>query len=142
MTLELEVAEDGTVGKVKVTEGAEPFASAALSAAEDFRFKPATRNGIPIRARILAKISFHEPFVEPPSAPAPAPAPAPASNGAAPPTTPSVGVAQPTAASPTAPMEITVLGEQAEPAHSTEHRHRSGVLDDYAWSSTKRTIAS
>jgi TonB family protein len=107
VTLELEVAEDGTVSKAKVKEGAEPFASAALAAAADFRFKPAMRNGIPIRARILAKISFHEPYVEPPpQAPEPTASGAPAA--AAPP------VSQEPAATAKAPMEITVLGEQRE----------------------------
>ncbi|HWZ89613.1 MAG TPA: TonB-dependent receptor [Polyangiaceae bacterium] len=109
VSLELEIAEDGTVGKARVTEGSEPFASAALRAAENFRFTPATRNGIPIRARILAKISFHEPFVEP----AP-PAPAPSAAGTAPASAPLATTATPAAGSPPAPMEITVLGEQRE----------------------------
>ncbi len=105
VSLELEVAEDGTVSKAKLTEGAEPFASAALGAAKNIRFQPATRNGIPIRARILAKISFHEPFVEPaPKEPDSTAAQAASTS------TPEAAATPP----PPPPMQITVLGEQRE----------------------------
>src|SRR5262245_35738396 len=56
VVLELEVEKDGTVGRIVVREGAPPFSDAARTAAERWRFTPATRNGLPIRARILAKI--------------------------------------------------------------------------------------
>jgi TonB family protein len=105
VVLELVIAQDGSVTDVSVREGNEPFASAARIAVTRWQFRPATRDGIPIRARITAKVSFREPvFV-----------PAPV---AAPPGTPS-GTAKGTAATTSeavepAPTEIRVLGEERQ----------------------------
>src|SRR6478736_4885705 len=70
VVLALVIAQDGSVDDVSVREGSEPFASAARIAVARWQFTPATRDGIPIRARITAKISFREPVVVPPAAPA------------------------------------------------------------------------
>src|SRR6478736_4160022 len=54
VVLELEIERDGRVGSASVQEGQPPFAEAARRSAITWRFTPATRNGLPIRARILA----------------------------------------------------------------------------------------
>ena len=110
VVLELVIAQDGSVGDVSVREGSEPFASAARIAVTRWQFTPATRDGIPIRARITAKVSFREPvFV---------PAPAPAADGA-----PTTTASKPATATATAaeaqteapaPTEIRVLGEERQ----------------------------
>jgi len=61
VVLELEIERDGTVGSVSVREGPTPFADVARASAKEWRFSPATRNGLPIRARVLAKVLFHPP---------------------------------------------------------------------------------
>ena len=98
VVIELVIAQDGSVADVTLREGAEPFASAARVAVARWQFEPATRDGIPIRARITAKILFREPLVVP-SLPAPA-APATTANASAPP--------------PDAPAEIRVIGEERQ----------------------------
>ena len=105
--VEIEVAQDGTVTRAAVKAGAPPFHQEALHAARSFRFEPATRNGIPVRARVLAQLVFREPIPEPRPAAAPVPAvPAGTSRGP---------VAATRSAPPTAqPIEITVLGEERE----------------------------
>ncbi len=69
VVLELVIAQDGSVSDVSVREGNEPFASAARIAVLRWQFTPASRDGIPIRARITAKVSFREPVVVPVAAP-------------------------------------------------------------------------
>jgi TonB family protein len=58
--LELVIAKDGTVSDAVVTEGAEPFAEQARRAVLGWRFTPALRAGVPVAARIRARITFHE----------------------------------------------------------------------------------
>src|SRR6478609_2200084 len=65
VVLELVIAQDGSVGEVQVREGREPFASAARRAVVTWQFTPATRDGIPIRSRITAKVTFREPVIVP-----------------------------------------------------------------------------
>jgi len=102
VVLELVIAQDGSVDDVSVREGNEPFASAARIAVTRWQFRPATRNGIPIRARITAKISFREPVVVPAAVPEDSKA----------------ATAKPTAAAPSepvaAPTEIRVVGEERQ----------------------------
>lgn len=71
--LELLIAEDGSVEKASVRAGTAPFAAAARLAAQDFRFTPATRNGLPVRARISVRIGFRQPVVRPDSSEPPQP---------------------------------------------------------------------
>jgi len=109
VVLELVIAQDGSVGEVKVREGSEPFASAARTAVAEWQFTPATRDGIPIRARITAKVSFREPvFVpaEPPPSAASAPRGAPGEPNENP-----APKAEPVAPAPT---EIRVVGEERQ----------------------------
>lgn len=111
--LELLIAADGTVAESSLRSGIAPFAEAARRRAESFRFSPALRNGIPVRARIAARILFREPK----------PTPQTADSGLAPthpaatPTRTSPGrQAQSSAATATAtataPVELLVIGEQ------------------------------
>jgi TonB family protein len=102
VVLELIIAQDGSVADVSVRAGAEPFASAARVAVARWQFTPASRDGIPIRARITAKISFSEPSVARPAEPA--------TTNAGP--RPAVA---PTAPEPAAaPTEIRVIGEDRQ----------------------------
>ena len=74
----------------------------------EWRFSPATRNGLPVRARVLAKVSFRAPQpVEAPPREASLPQ---ADQKAAPAPTPSV---EPP------PVEVSVVGEAREELGST-----------------------
>jgi TonB family protein len=97
--LEAVIAEDGSVAKLDVRDGEEPFSSAARRAVERWRFSPATRSGLPVRARISIAIAF-----EPPSAPARQTVQA---ADVIPALAPATG-----APSGPAPIEVTVAGEQ------------------------------
>jgi hypothetical protein len=105
VVVELLVGEDGTVTRVTLREGAEPFAAATRERAPHFVFAPATRNGIPVRARIAVRIAFREP--PPASEPKPLASelPSAARAPAAEPEVPSAAAAPPA-------TEVTVLGEQ------------------------------
>src|SRR5262249_14600913 len=59
--LTLVVEADGTVADVRVERGEPPFAAAAELGVKHFRFAPATRDDLPIAARISALVEFHEP---------------------------------------------------------------------------------
>lgn len=59
VTLELVVEVDGAVSSVVVVAGDEPFAGVARSAASQWRFTPAQRDGAPVTARIRARVAFH-----------------------------------------------------------------------------------
>ncbi|HVJ22254.1 MAG TPA: TonB family protein [Polyangiaceae bacterium] len=105
VALVLEIAEDGTVTRAEVREGAPPFAEAARVAVESWRFEPATRDGIPVRVRVLVRVDFKEPAAPPPPAPgvaveAPAAEPEPAE--------------APPPEDPAEPIDITVLGRERE----------------------------
>jgi TonB family protein len=115
VALELVIAEDGSVTSSSVREGAPPFAETARRAAEAFRFQPATRNGIPVKARIALKIVFREPSspdLDPESSKAERP------RGAAQAPAKSMrrqlerGKAPPAVGPEVAATEIVVLGEQ------------------------------
>lgn len=136
--LELVIAEDGSVATAAVRDGQAPFAEAARVAAQSFRFTPATRGGLPIRARIAMRVLFREP-------PPPEPAPTPATDGAAQPSdatsaAPATGDATsaiPLAAAPAVPepIEIQVLGEPPRdlgsiPISREEARRVPGAFGD------------
>jgi TonB family protein len=92
VALTLVVDAQGVVTDVQVTRGEPPFAEAAAAAVRAWRFEPATRDEVPIPARISATVDFRAP---PPAQRAPAaalaqaapPVPAPAS-AAGPPAVP------------------------------------------------------
>lgn len=110
--LELTVGRDGTVRYVSVESGPEPFASAALQAALDFRFEPALRGGQPVPARIRFEVKY--------TLPAPLP-PAPEAQLA------------PTATAQPRVTRVQVLGEHTPGAHSisaAEARILPGAFGD------------
>ncbi|MGE0788356.1 MAG: TonB-dependent receptor [Sandaracinaceae bacterium] len=68
--LTLLIAADGSVTDATIAEGAgEPFDAAAVAAARQFVFRPATRDGTPIAARIGFRYVFEEPALEEPPPP-------------------------------------------------------------------------
>lgn len=56
--LKLIIFADGTVGDVRVVEGEEPFASAAVAAVKSWRYEPARLNGRPIAVYREVRIPF------------------------------------------------------------------------------------
>src|SRR4029079_14371524 len=70
--LTLTIQKDGIVKSVEVAQGQEPFATAAKEAAMHFRFRPGTRNGEPVAARIRFAVAFHQTKVETPAPEEPA----------------------------------------------------------------------
>lgn len=65
VTLLLTVGADGAVDAVAVAKGEEPFAAVALTVARTFRFAPATRNGVPIAAKVRYEVVFKAPVRAP-----------------------------------------------------------------------------
>lgn len=106
--VEIVIAEDGTVSDARVREGTEPFAELARLAALAYRFAPATRNGIPVRSRVLLRIEYRQP----PPAQEPT---APATPERAVRSEPSVPQPRPPQPAPErTPVEILVVGEERE----------------------------
>jgi hypothetical protein len=108
VVLELALTKEGAVREAKVLTGPEPFARAARAAAGSFRFKPATKGGAPVAARVRVEIVFVAP--EAPREPTVA-EPKPAS--------PVPGRAAPVA--PVAPkaIEVTAQGAREDPPGAT-----------------------
>ena len=105
--LEIVVEGDGSVGDVKVVDGGEPFASAAIDVVRRYRFEPARRADKTVRARVRMVIGF--------TPPAPEPAPEPEQPEARP--------AAPPPAPPARVDEVTINGTRAKPLTTpTEHR--------------------
>ncbi len=79
VVLVLVIEKDGSVRSAKAEEGGEPFATAATTVALEWKFDPATRDGVPIVATIRFKVTFTEPVVvaPPPKDPAPDVTPTP-----------------------------------------------------------------
>ena len=59
--LELVVSQAGTVSRVRVLRGAEPFASQASEAADRWKFEPAKRGRTPVASRIRFEVKFSAP---------------------------------------------------------------------------------
>lgn len=102
------IGEDGRVSELLVRSGEAPFEAAARAAVAAWRFTPAMRDNVPVRARVLIKVSFVEP-----QPPAPAPSP-PAGPAVAPARTPAVVPRAGGAPAAPPPVEITVEGERGE----------------------------
>jgi TonB family protein len=58
--LELSISATGEVTNASVTAGDAPFAEAARSAAERWRFEPALRAGVPVPSRIRFRVGFEQ----------------------------------------------------------------------------------
>ncbi len=61
VVVELLVDAYGDVATVKVVDGQEPFAGAALAAAADWKFEPAHRGEVAVAARIRVRVEFAAP---------------------------------------------------------------------------------
>jgi TonB family protein len=107
VVLALTVNPAGAVRAVKVIEGDEPFVAAAVRAAPEFRFSPATRAGQAVAATIRFEVTFRAPVAEPEAAPVPA-----AATAAPPQEKPGPAGAPAPAA---APVEVVVHGKRTSP---------------------------
>ncbi|MEP6651868.1 MAG: TonB-dependent receptor [Myxococcales bacterium] len=116
--LELVVEPDGAVSRVIVIEGGEPFAGVAREAASGWRFTPALRAGAPVRARIRARVAFHQEL--PHDAPN-AGAPPPIGTGpvAAAATRSATPVALRPTGAPEVPLDVTVRGRRRDVGQTT-----------------------
>ncbi|WP_437672766.1 TonB-dependent siderophore myxochelin receptor MxcH [Sorangium sp. So ce131] len=134
VVLRLTVGADGAVQGAEVARPAgNGFDEAAREAALRLRFTPATRDGRPIKARILFRYEFRQP---PEPAPSPAPAQAaPAPAQAAPPSPPPATPATPASARPPephprqAPVEVTVRGRPTEAQQLVQSAEAVTVVD-------------
>jgi TonB family protein len=116
------IGEDGRVTEVEVRRGDAPFADAARFAVAAWKFAPAMRDNVPVKSRVLLKVSFVAPAPKPEPAPAsersaaPAGADGPASSGsAAAPGGAAASSSEPAIVAPAPPpVEITVEGDRAE----------------------------
>ncbi len=102
------IGEDGRVTELSVRAGAQPFADAARIAVAAWRFAPAMRDNVPLKSRVLLKVSFVAP---------PEPEPKPGSLSNASPSHPSAENRPPKFVPPPPtppPVQITVEGERAE----------------------------
>ena len=103
--LTIVVNVDGTVRSVVPAEEHLPFSALATQAATAWRFDPATRDGVPVAAKIRMEVAFHAPAPPEPLPPPDAPvttAPAPA----------------PKRPPPDEPQDVTVRGAHVEPGRS------------------------
>jgi TonB family protein len=108
--LEVDVDKNGHVSNARVTAGEPPFAEQARQAVLEWRFTPARRGGVPIAARIRARVQFHQD--SPPEA-----VTAPAAG--APVDAPRGGITAEAAATAAPPEEIIVRGTRRELGQTT-----------------------
>jgi TonB family protein len=127
VVLSVTVNADGTVRSVRPLEGEEPFASAAVEAAANWRFEPAERDGRAVAATIRFEVSFSPPTPLPEATPEPEPSGTPSPSGSA----------APPEAAPRAlpkPVEVVVRGEKLPPSTSSfsraEVRQLPGAFGD------------
>lgn len=102
VALELTLSAAGDVTKAVALEGDEPFAERAVAAAQRWKFRPATRDGAPVAAKIRFLVRFVPPR-EVPVEPEPA-------------ETPPVAGAPTTKPAPK-PLEILVVGDRPPIRH-------------------------
>lgn len=115
--LELIVEPDGSVSSASVVRGVEPFGEQARSAALAWRFAPAKRGDVAVRAKIRAQVGFHAVEEAPATPPSPDAAKPPV---AVPAVAPGVAPAiAPDATPPEPEVEITVTGERREIGQTT-----------------------
>lgn len=109
--LEVVVEPDGSSGDVRVVEGGEPFAAAAVAAVRRYRYEPARRGEQVVRARIRLVVTFTAP-------------PPPRKSLPLPDEPPEEAAAKPGEAKPPKPAveEVTITGTRRPTATPTEHR--------------------
>jgi hypothetical protein len=106
--LTLVVTSDGEVRDVHVVSGEPPFSEAAALGVESFHFAPATRDAMPITARITALVEFHDPARAPVAAAETSPQAPPAPGQPRTPAAAAPGAEQPSAG------EVVVQGRARE----------------------------
>ncbi len=106
--LEITVDKRGRASAPTVLDGDEPFMAAALAAVSDWRFLPATQNGVPVAARIRFLVRFESSPVEP--------AKASANESSTKPDEPKPLTPLAKAANSSRPLEVTVTGKRPEVA--------------------------
>ncbi|MEJ2435200.1 MAG: TonB family protein, partial [Pseudolabrys sp.] len=74
--LELVIDAQGRVTRALAISGERPFAAHAVAAARRWRFRPATRDGKPVEAKLRFLLRFTEPAPAPEAQPEPPAAPA------------------------------------------------------------------
>lgn len=133
--LHVTVNADGTVREARVVEGADLFAEAAVTAARQWRFEPATKGGAPIAAIVRVRIDFSAPgSTDAPTATGSAPTNRAAPSGSAAPPDPADDPSQTTAARPSTqpgretPLEVLVRGERLPPAVTSFTRSEVRLL--------------
>jgi TonB family protein len=104
VVLSVLIAEDGRVTEVETRSGDSAFEAAARAAVVRWTFAPATRDNVPVKARLLVKINFTEPKA--PEPPPPTTPSLPAETSAPPPAV--------VEATPAPAIQISVEGERAE----------------------------
>jgi len=128
VALELSLSAEGDVTKAVAIEGDEPFASRAVEAAKSWKFRPATRDGKPIAAKIRYLVRFVPPHDSPEAADT-------SSSVATPPPEAAKPGAAPVPVKPAEPKayEIVVVGERAPIRHElarTEISRMPGAFGD------------
>jgi TonB family protein len=121
VALELTLSPEGDVTRAVTLEGDEPFASRAVDSAKRWTFKPATRDGKPIAAKIRFLVRFVPPRDVQEEAEPPAPSTAAAPNNA------------PSAKPEPKPLEIVVVGDRPPIRHElarTEISRMPGAFGD------------
>ena len=103
VTLVLVVAADGSVSSAMPEVVVEPFSSRAQEAALAFRFEPATRDGVPMAAKIRLEVVFRAPVIE--------------EVEVAPEVSPAEDVVEPPPP-PDAPVDVEVRGKRPEPSRT------------------------
>jgi TonB family protein len=63
--VQVQVNPDGSLGELKVIVADPPFETAALDALQQFRFRPASRNGAPVRSFVYVVFGFPTPIDNP-----------------------------------------------------------------------------
>jgi TonB family protein len=107
VVLTLVVGPDGSVRSATPETEVAPFSNAAVEAALQFRFQPATRDGVPVAAKIRFEVRFRPPPIE---------APEPSDRSEAEPA--AAEVAAPRAQPPAASSDVLVVGRRGEPSRS------------------------
>jgi protein TonB len=58
VVVQLEILESGRIGKARIVSGPKEFHSTVLDAVKNWRYKPATRGGVPIRYTVTRNVRF------------------------------------------------------------------------------------
>ncbi len=133
VVLRVTLNKEGAVTRVEVVEGEEPYASAAILAAENGKFSPALRGDQPVAAVITVAVDFAFSAAESEPAPLP-PEPVPTRSQPSPTKTPAGPGAPPVVEPPPEPMDIVVTARRVDdserPIHKAEARLTAGTFGD------------